>query len=94
VTVHTTGIKGPPSAPLPGRSVTHEWQHNGRHLTAGTEFSVRGERGRFRFVAHVRTDAGAEWIDAYGGPEGYEQCRSFRPERVTTIHHTTKTRTP
>jgi hypothetical protein len=67
-----------------------EWRWNGRVLTSGTEVSVRGERGRFRFREHVRTPAGAEWLTFVGGPHGQECFRSFRPERVRTVHRVGK----
>lgn len=60
---------------------------NGRHIQPGTELSIRGERGRFRFVKHVtRPERGIEWIDVWGGPKGSPQLRSFRPERVRRVH--------
>src|SRR5690606_39400808 len=48
--------------------LTHHVSASGRHLGPGTEFSVHGEPGRFRFVEHVITPAGVEWITAHGGP--------------------------
>lgn len=58
---------------------------NGRIVTKGTEFSVKGERGRFRFTQYVVTDK-SEWIDCIGGPKGYEKMRSFSPESVRRVH--------
>lgn len=86
------GIKGAPSAPPADRTIATTYTANGRHITPGTELSIRGARGRFRFVAHVRTHAGAEWIDVYGGPQGRTAWRSFAPDRITRVHRTTKTR--
>jgi hypothetical protein len=74
------------------RTVVEEWAAHGRRVERGTELSIAGERGRFRFVAHVRTAAGAEWIDVYGGPEGRAACRSFTPDRIRTVHRTRRTR--
>lgn len=54
-------------------------------LTEGCEFSVRGLRGRFRFIRYVTTDRG-EWIDCHGGPVGREAFRSFDPSRVSRVH--------
>lgn len=66
--------------------VTGHARINGRNVVPGTELAIRGERGRFRFVKHVRnTRTGLEWIDVYGGPSGHETIRSFRPERVRTV---------
>lgn len=67
----------------------HESDHatvNGRHLTPGTEVSIRGERGRFRFLKRVTRDSGAEWLDFWGGPKKCEQWRSFRADRVKRVH--------
>lgn len=65
---------------------------NGRRLAPGTELSIRGERGRFRFVKHVsRPERGVEWIDVWGGPRHHEQMRSFRPSQVRRVHRIPKT---
>jgi hypothetical protein len=65
---------------------------NGRVLTPGTEVSIRGERGRFRFIKRIeRPGQGLEWLDFWGGPKGAEQWRSFYPERVKTVHRINKT---
>jgi hypothetical protein len=66
--------------------LTHHVSASGRHLGPGTEFSVHGEPGRFRFVEHVITPAGVEWITAHGGPRKVRVCRSFRPERIRRVH--------
>jgi hypothetical protein len=60
---------------------------NGRILTKGTECSIRGERGRFRFQRRVVTDK-AEWLDFIGGA----RFRSFYPERVKRVHRIDRTR--
>lgn len=67
-------------------TVNTELQVHGRNVAPGTELSIKGERGRFRFVKHVTT-ATTEWIDVWGGPKGREQMRSFRPEQVKTVHY-------
>jgi hypothetical protein len=66
-------------------------QINGRIVSEGTELSIRGESGRFRFKAHVVTPK-AEWIDVIGGKKGYEKWRSFRLDRVKRVHRLKKTR--
>lgn len=66
--------------------ITYEMQINGRHVEAGTELKIQGERGRFRFIKHVLT-SDAEWIDVWGGPKHREQMRSFRTERVIRVHY-------
>lgn len=65
---------------------------NGRHLVPGTEVSITGERGRFRFVRHVRRPDGTEWLDFVGGRPGVERARSFRPDRIKTVHRLAKMR--
>ncbi len=73
------------------RIVEITWQHNGRHVEPGTELSIRGERGRFKFVAHVLTDSG-EWLDVWGGTDGQQAFRAFALDRVTTVHTKPKLR--
>lgn len=72
--------------------ITTAWSYNGRHITPGAELSISGERGRFRFLRHVSRPNGAEWVDVIGGPQGAEAFRSFRPDRVRTVHRLAKTR--
>lgn len=71
---------------------SRDWAHNdaflapsGRWLRPGVEFSVRGERGRFRFLEHVRTPAGVEWVSAIGGTKGVLMARAFYPERIKKV---------
>jgi len=63
----------------------------GRTLTPGMELSVTGERGRFRFIKHVAC-GGKEWVDVFGGKNGHEKTRSFRPEQVAVVHRLKKLR--
>ena len=67
------------------------WSCNGRHITAGTELSIKGERGRFAFRHFAISDKG-EWITVYGGPNGRESFRSFDPSRVSRVHRSIKQR--
>lgn len=64
---------------------------NGRSVEVGTELSIRGESGRFRFVNHMVTPK-HEWIDVIGGKKGYEKFRSFRIDSVRTVHRIARTR--
>lgn len=64
---------------------------NGRHITAGTEVSIRGERGRFRFLKRVTRDDGREWLDFWGGPKGSEAWRSFSADQIRRVHRINKT---
>lgn len=61
---------------------------SGRHLTPGTELKIEGQRGRFRFRQYVDTGK-AQWIDVFD-KDG--RCRSFRLDRVRTVHRTTRLR--
>lgn len=64
-------------------TITTEWRKGPRTLvTPGTELSIAGERGRFRFVRHISRPNGLEWVDVIG-TSGW---RSFRPERVRRVH--------
>ncbi len=59
---------------------------NGRIVEAGTELSIRGVRGRFKFIAHVKTST-TEWIDVVGGMAGYKHFRAFKPDQIKTVHY-------
>lgn len=72
----------------------HFVAESGRHVEPGTEVSIKGERGRFRFVEHVVTDKGAEWISVVGGPKGVSTWRAFRPERIRRVHVKRERMTP
>jgi hypothetical protein len=68
-----------------GWTIQTEIQINGRNVSEGTELKIRGVRGRFRFIKHVKTET-AEWIDVWGGPKGSENWRSYPLDRVKTVH--------
>jgi hypothetical protein len=55
-----------------------------KRLVAGQECAIRGERGRFRFLAEVTNPrTGETWVDVYG-PAGHAPAlRSFDPARIT-----------
>jgi hypothetical protein len=64
---------------------------NGRHVDAGTELTIKDERGRFKFVRHVynpRLDV--EWVDVVGGAKGARQYRSFRQDKIKRVHYKNK----
>jgi hypothetical protein len=63
-----------------------------RKLEVGTEVTISGERGRFRFVKSTTSSAGREVLDFIGGPPGREQWRSFYPERIKRVHRIARTR--
>lgn len=77
-----------PVRSLPPDWVEHESARvNGRIVEVGTELSIHGERGRFRFLKRVeRPERGIEWLDVWGGPKRCEQWRSFHPSRVRRVH--------
>jgi hypothetical protein len=61
---------------------------NGRHVDAGTEVSIKDERGRFKFVRHVyNPNLDVEWVDVVGGPKGTRQYRSFRQDKIKRVHY-------
>lgn len=90
------GRKKKPSEPLVPRP-NAEWEYlteiqvNGRNVTAGTELKIVGERGRFRFIRLVKNLNGAQWVDVWGGPKGAEQWRSFKLDRIKTVHYKNQT---
>lgn len=68
---------------------THWTGPTGRLCVPGAEISIKGERGRFKFVRHVlNKKSGAEWIDVIGK----DRTRSFRPDRLKTVHRLLKLR--
>ena len=75
----------------PDWTVSDEIQVHGRKVSRGTELSIISERGRFRFVKHVRTPT-AEWIDVIGGMKGVSMYRSFRVDKIRTVHWKNKLR--
>lgn len=67
---------------------------NGRQVSYGTELTITGEgTTRFVFVRRVTRPNGTEWIDVLetykGTPQAY---RSFRPDRIKTVHRTVRAR--
>jgi hypothetical protein len=82
-----------PEAPKPcdAWEIVTEMQINGRNVVKGTELKIRNERGRFRFIKYVKTEKGVEWVDVYGGPKGAECIRSFRLDKIKTVHYKNKT---
>ena len=81
-----------PDVPKPcdAWEILTEMQINGRNVTKGTELKIAGERGRFRFIKFVRTEAGVEWVDVHGGKKGAECLRSFRLHQIKTVHYKNK----
>ena len=64
---------------------------NGRHVDAGTELTIKDERGRFKFVRHVyNPHLDVEWVDVVGGAKGARQYRSFRQDKIKRVHYKNK----
>lgn len=64
--------------------VNNEAQVNGRWLRPGTEFRVRGERGRMTFITHVtHKRTGMAWIECWDKDRRF---RAFYVDRVRTVH--------
>jgi hypothetical protein len=76
--------------PNPSWVESDEIQINGRKISKGTEISIRGERGRFRFIKHVKTSK-SEWVDVVGGTKNVNMWRSFDVSRVKTVHRINRT---
>lgn len=68
--------------------VSLECRINNKIVAEGTELSIRGERGRFKFLKHV-VNSDHEWIDVLGTSG---QFRSFAVDRVKTVHRIKKLR--
>jgi hypothetical protein len=62
--------------------VSEECRINNKLVTPGAELSIRGERGRFKFLKHV-INSEHEWIDVLSSTE---QFRSFPLDKVKTVH--------
>lgn len=68
-------------------AVTEEYTlPRGKVIHRGDELSILGEPGRFKFLRHIMTDRGVEWVDVIGGPRKIREWRSFRPSRIGTVH--------
>ena len=68
--------------------VNEECRINNKIVTPGTELSIRGERGRFKFLKHV-INSEHEWIDVLSANN---QFRSFPLDKVKTVHRITRMR--
>jgi hypothetical protein len=82
--------KTEPPPPPEGWTIDTEISINGRNVSPGTELSIRGVRGRVRFMRRVTTPT-ACWIDVVT-PDPHKILRSFTVDRVKTVHRLDKTR--
>jgi len=82
-----------PEGPKPNDlwEIQTEMQINGRHVKPGTELKITGWTGRYRFVKHVKTEKGFEWVDVIGGPKGSEAFRSCSLEMIKRVHYKNQT---
>lgn len=70
--------------PIPDWEVATEITLHRRSVTPGTELSIEGWRGRYRFIKQVtRPQRGVVWLDV-ADAEG--QIRSVHPDRVKRVH--------
>lgn len=76
--------------PPDGWVIETEVSINGRRVTPGTELSITGVRGRFRFIRQVTTPSTC-WLDVIA-PEPHKMQRSFHPDKVKTVHRLDRTR--
>jgi hypothetical protein len=87
-----------PAPPKPGVTVSEATVINGRNVVRGTELSIKGVRGRFKFVSHTSylKDDGStgEYINVLGGYGGIVLSRTFLPEKVKTVHRKNRMRLP
>lgn len=63
-----------------------------RRLEPGTEVSITGEKGRFRFVNESITSTDKVVYNFVGGIDGHECFRSFYPSKIKRVHRIPKTR--
>lgn len=82
--------------------VSEEMTWNGRKIVPGTELSITGKRGRYRFqrLIQVMEEVDGEkrcvreWIDTVGGATRTrsDMAHSFYPWKIKTVHRINKTR--
>ena len=68
--------------------ISEEISIHGRNVSRGTELSIKGQRGRFKFIKHV-VNGDIEWIDVI---DKFRAFRSFRTEEVKRVHYKNKIR--
>lgn len=82
------------SAPVT-RDMRYWYELGRRTLLPGTEVSIKGKTGRFRFQYWRHTSSGMDELTFVGGPlhgQG-ERYVSVYPDRVTRVHRINKTLT-
>jgi hypothetical protein len=85
-----------PAPPKEGVTVTNEAVINKRQVVRGTELSIKGVKGRFKFISHTSVELPdgsiSEHISVLGGYGGIVLSRTFKPEQVKTVHRNKKLR--
>ena len=69
----------------------HEFTIGRKTLVPGTEVSLRGKRGRYRFQYARKTSGGLDELTFVGGPSGREQFVSAYPDKVSRVHRSNTT---
>ena len=81
---------------LTDRTMSDSVKLEGRALLErGAEVSIRGQRGRFRFISHTAMNSGVEWVTVFGPVTGdgqRAQWRSFDVCRIKSVHRVGKAR--
>lgn len=49
---------------------------------AGQVVRIQGVRGTYKIVEEVLTEAGAEWVQLWGGAPGHGSYRFIAPDRI------------
>lgn len=62
---------------------------DGRTVRPGTEVSIKGWPGRYRYTGYVHGDGS---LSLWGGVVGHEQFRAARPCAVRRVHRISKAR--
>jgi hypothetical protein len=63
--------------------------YNRPKLEPGVEVSIKGIKGRHRFMCRVTNSKGESWLNAYSETGG---VRSFTEDRLTRVHTKPKLR--
>lgn len=71
----------------------HEYQVGRSLLVPGTEVSLKGKTGRYRFQYARKTSDGQDELTFVGGPLHGQRERfvSVQPDRITRVHRVNRT---
>lgn len=62
---------------------------DGRLVTVGQELTIKGWRGRYRYLGAVAKDGS---LAVFGGPADRQRHRAARPDHVAIVHRSPKLR--